>query len=40
MMERIEAIGGDLKIRSAAGSGTRLDATVPLDNEREGSVAV
>jgi signal transduction histidine kinase len=40
MMERIEAIGGDLKIRSGAGSGTRLDATVPLDSQREGSVAV
>jgi len=40
MMERIEAVGGDLKIRSSAGSGTRLDASVPLDNEREGSVAV
>jgi PAS domain S-box-containing protein len=30
MSERLEAIGGSLKIRSANGSGTRLDITVPL----------
>jgi signal transduction histidine kinase len=31
MKERLEAIGGSLDIRSSPGSGTRVEATVPLD---------
>jgi signal transduction histidine kinase len=30
MRERIKALGGTLKIRSAAGKGTRVEAALPL----------
>jgi signal transduction histidine kinase len=40
MMERIDALGGDLKIRSAPGAGTQLEAVVAIDGEHAGSVAV
>ena len=36
MKERLDAIGGSLEIHSAAGVGTRVDATVPLDVAHHG----
>jgi signal transduction histidine kinase len=40
MRERVEAIGGGLRIDSTPGAGTRLEVTVPLDAGRADSVAV
>jgi signal transduction histidine kinase len=39
MRERLEAIGGTLRISSKPGDGTRLEATVPLQLERSGEAA-
>lgn len=36
MVERLEAIGGSLQVRSQPGAGTRLTATVPLDVSQSG----
>jgi signal transduction histidine kinase len=41
MHERVEAVGGTLKIHSTPGAGTRLEVTVPLHEVDEtGPVAV
>jgi signal transduction histidine kinase len=40
MRERVEAIGGGLHIESAPGTGTRLEASIPLGPTRADSVAV
>ncbi len=38
MSERVEAIGGTFKIRSAPGNGTRVEVTVPLPSDRGASI--
>src|SRR5262249_60620605 len=40
MRERVEAIGGDLKIRSTPGAGTSVRVSVPLTAADAGAVAV
>ncbi len=40
MRERVEAAGGDLRIDSTPGTGTRVEVTLALDASRADSVAV
>ena len=40
MTERAKLLGGTLEIKSAKGSGTRLDLTIPLEQLRTGSKQV
>jgi signal transduction histidine kinase len=40
MHERVEAIGGEIRIHSAKGTGTRVEVTVPIAAARAGTVAV
>jgi signal transduction histidine kinase len=39
MNERLEAVGGTLKIRSTPGAGTRLKIRVPLDGGQSAKLA-
>jgi signal transduction histidine kinase len=36
MRERVEMLGGSLKVESGPGKGTRLDVTVPLEGLKGG----
>jgi signal transduction histidine kinase len=40
MSERIESVGGTLKVQSAPRAGTRLEVTVPLSPSPASTVAV
>jgi signal transduction histidine kinase len=39
MRERVEAIGGEMRIRSAPGAGTRVEISVPVAAEQAATVA-
>ena len=40
MTERVEALAGTITVHSAAGTGTRIDASVPVAPRKAGVVAV